>query len=52
MALGYCPVCEKLVPIRPTVPLDRSKWPAMDWKPEPHDAPTGEACPGFRRVIL
>ena len=49
MALGYCPVCEKLVPIR----QGPQKWGSREraWYPHEHNAPDGGRCDGYKKEI-
>ncbi len=51
MALGLCPVCEKLVAIRPK-PGTATHGRQAAWVPVYHDHPQGGFCPGSRKIIL
>jgi hypothetical protein len=47
--LGYCLVCEKLVPIRP----GPFRWGSREryWLPVAHEKPDGGNCPGDKKGI-
>lgn len=49
MALGYCKLCERLVPIKP----GPQKWGSRErqWFPVDHDGPDGQPCPGDKRPL-
>lgn len=50
MALGYCMLCKRLVPIHPVRSL---LGPFPDWKPYSHDdqVPDGKPCDGDKKAI-
>ncbi len=50
MPLGYCKVCDKLVPLKvgPQKPGSRERY----WYPYPHEKPeVGTPCPGEKKGI-
>ena len=50
MALGYCKLCDKLVPITPAGwkhSGSRERW----WYPVEHDEPGGKPCAGHKKGI-
>lgn len=48
MALGICPLCEKLVPITP----GQQKWGSRErqWRTADHETPEGVRCPNKRTL--
>ena len=49
MALGYCKVCDKLVPIKP----GPQKWGTRErtWYPVAHDGEDGKLCKGDKKSL-
>lgn len=53
MALGLCPLCDKLVSIQGRTPKIPGKYPRMlDWYPVVHETKEGKECLGHTRAIV